>query len=137
MASNNDLLMIMSVLFGETEAVDSDKLCGMLGRFGTQASKKLEAALKKTDINTLPKSGKDATDRLADEMSDAFGLGKKDGAATSCLHNDEVSDLEKNPKAFESWMQSVEAWVDSEMPPHIDCLPTPIVNWLKENFMFT
>ena len=137
MASNNDLLMIISALYGETEAVDSDKLCGMLRRFGTQAAKKLESALNKMDVDTLPKSGKEATDRLASEMSEAFGLGKKDGAAFSCLHNDEVSDLEKNPKAFESWMKSVEAWVDSEMPPHIDCLPTSIVNWLKENFMFT
>lgn len=136
MASNNDLLMLMSVLFGETEAIDSYKLCGMLGNFGTQAAKKLEAAIKKEDANTLPKSGKEATDRLASEMSEAFGLGKTDGTPSG-LRNSDISVLEKDPKSFDSWMKSVEEWINSEMPAHVDCLPTNIVNWLKENFMFT
>lgn len=136
MASNNDLLMLMSVLFSETEAIDPYKLCGMLGNFGTQAAKKLEAVIKKEDANTLPKSGKEATDRLASEMSEAFGLGKQDGTPSG-LRNSDISVLEKDPKSFDSWMKSVEEWINSEMPAHVDCLPTNIVNWLKENFMFT
>lgn len=136
MPSNNDLLMLMSVLFSETEAIDPYKLCGMLGNFGTQAAKKLEAAIKKEDANTLPKSGKEATDRLASEMSEAFGLGKQDGTPSG-LRNSDISVLEKDPKSFDNWMKSVEGWINNEMPAHIDCLPTNIVNWLKENFMFT
>lgn len=138
MANNNDLLMIMSALFDETEAVDADKLCGMLGRFGTKASKKLEATLKKADPDRLPKSGKDATDKLAIEMSEAFGLNKGTiSSGPNYLTNDEVALIKKDPKAYTTWTTNLDSWITSELPPHVDCLPTPIVNWLNVNFMFT
>lgn len=132
----NDILMLMSTLFDETEAVDVDKLSGMLKRFATKASRKLESTLNKTDENLLPSSGKEACEKLSEAMMTAFGTGSDD-SAFGPLTNLKLKSLQMDPKAMSRWQSDLVSWIESQLPPHVDSLPTHIVNWLSENFMFT
>lgn len=132
----NDILMLMSALFDESEAVDKYKLSGMLKQFATKASKKLEATLNKTDDSLLPTSGKEACEKLSEVMMTAFGT-RVESSDFGPLTNLKLKSLQMDMKAMSEWQSGLVGWIESQLPPHVDSLPTHIVNWLSENFMFT
>lgn len=135
----NDILMLLSTLYDEQEPIGVYQVSGMLQKFGTKASNSLRIAFDKLDKSKIPSTGKEASDRLAEQLSRTFmpeDFDFETGGAPP-LTAEDVRRFEVDSKAKSIWESSVVEYIKGELPPHIDSLPTHIVNWLKENFMFT
>lgn len=134
----NDILMLLSALYGEGEPVSKFAVSGMLGSYGTKAAKSLKTAIDKLKAEELPKDGLEASNQLGAIISSQFMDQTPDSSGDfKPLTNSSEETFKKDPKAVSEWTSSLFSYVESQLPPHIDCLPTHIVNWLKENFMFT
>lgn len=134
----NDILMLLSALYGEGEPVSKFAVSGMLGSYGTKAAKSLKAAIDKLKAEELPKDGLEASNQLGAIISRQFmDSGSYSSEDFKPLTNSSEEVFKRDSKAVSEWTSGLFSYVESQLPPHIDCLPTHIVNWLKENFMFT
>lgn len=134
----NDILMLLSALYGEGEPVSKFAVSGMLSQFGTKAAKSLKTAIDNLSAEELPKNGQDASDQLGAIISRQFGEQITESPDSfSPLTNSSEEAFKRDAKLVSEWEAGLYRYVESKLPPHIDCLPTHIVNWLKENFMFT